>query len=290
MRFNHLLPHKKSIIQLDRDAMGLFLPAILGVLVLLATLLFVLSHNLSNNVQNWRTELEGHASVQVMPLERGASIEDRVQQVLKLAEKSPAVATARPLDEAEMAKLLSPWLGDNDLAKELPIPALIDLRLSGKQSAFIALEHQLEAIEGVEVDNHSAWVNDLRHLSNVSIGVIYTLLGLIIMASLLILILLIKATMAAHHDVIELLHLVGATDDFIIRQLQRHMIFISALGAALGLVAATLLLWLLQKMAHSAGLTLDINLLLLLIMPVLFISLSALTARKVVQRQLLDLH
>jgi cell division transport system permease protein len=64
-----------------------------------------------------------------------------------------------------------------------------------------------------------------------------------------VVVLAMRATLAANHDVLEVLHLIGARDGFVARQFQAHAVRLSLRGALLGcaltvLVGAGLLyLW-----------------------------------------------
>ena len=55
----------------------------------------------------------------------------RVERVATLLRGTPGIAEARPLSEADLGKLLRPWLGDAAKQLALPLPAVIEVHLAG---------------------------------------------------------------------------------------------------------------------------------------------------------------
>lgn len=277
---------RPAAVPLDRDMTGRFLPYIMAILILLASLMLTASVMVRNSMNIWQGDLAGKVTVQVMPLdERNPSLADRVTTALEALDADAAVAAAEPLPEEKMTELLKPWLGEGALPEDIPVPALIDVTLKPGHSA-AHLAGVLKGVAGVEIDDHGSWFGNIRHLAQMLAGTAYVLVLLIVGAAVLIMVLLVRAAMTMHRDVVELLHLVGATDMFIARQFQRHMVRVAGLGALLGLLASALIVW---GMASLAGLLAQVPWWVLPVMPFVFVVLAAYTSRHVARRLLEEL-
>jgi cell division transport system permease protein len=283
-------------IPLDRDATGRFLPAVVAIMVLLASLLLVCAMSLGEGLRGWRGSLEGHATVQILPLdERTTPLQERVDMALGILRSSAGVKSAAALPADKMAELLSPWLGEGELPEDLPIPALIDVQLNSGTIETAQLAEALKPVAGATIDDHGSWLGEVRKLARLVVGLSYALVALIIGAAALIVILLVRAGMAMHRDVVELLHMVGASDGFIAWQFQRHMSIVALQGAAGGSFLAVVVLHYLGSMAKGAGLDLlatlapGPNLLALVLVAFGFIALAAVTSGVIARSQLADL-
>ena len=277
---------KKATIPLDRDLTGRFLPFILGILVLLASLMLTTSLMLWNGLSGWQGDLSGSLTVQIMPLDdKAPPLQERVQQAVSLLTTAPGVVSATVVSNEEMSRLLSPWLGQGALPDNLPIPAMIDVTLR-PEAKIAELQESLHDIAGVRFDDHGSWLQDVQSLAQLITLAVFGLLALVIGAVTLILILLVRAGMVMHHDVVELLHLVGASDAFIAKQFQTHMVRVAGQGAILGGMLAALLVW---GLAGMAGYLALVPWVALPIMPILFIILAAVTSRRTCRRLLSEL-
>ncbi len=285
-----------ATIPLDRDATGRFLPAVVAIMVLLATLLLVGAVTLGDGLRGWRSDLEGRVTVQILPLDsRVLPLPERVEQALRLLRLSPLVVEATPVPDKDLAAMLAPWLGDGPLPEDLPVPALIDVVLKPGANVVDSLRDLLKPVAGAALDDHGSWLRDVQRLAGLVAGLTYGLVGLIVGAAALIIVLLVRAGMAMHRDAVELLHLVGATDRLIAWQFQRHMSLVALRGAVAGTLVAALLLALLRHLATRAGLALFAGLApthhlgLLVLVPGAFVGLAALTSGLVARRLLAEL-
>ncbi|PJF20246.1 MAG: permease, partial [Phototrophicales bacterium] len=63
----------------------------------------------------------------------------------------------------------------------------------------------------------------------------------------------VRARLAAHMEDVELLHLMGATDDYIARQFQRHIFMLSLKGCVFGSLLGIAMIKFIAWMAGSMG-------------------------------------
>ena len=95
-----------------------------------------------------------------------------------------------------------------------------------------ALSAQLkQAAPDSLLDDHARWISRLKALADAIIWSAYGILLLIAIATAAAVSFATRAGLEAHHEMVELLHQMGAHSNFIARAFERHY-FVSALGAA----------------------------------------------------------
>ncbi|MFT5182472.1 MAG: cell division transport system permease protein [Alphaproteobacteria bacterium] len=239
---------RTPILPLSRDAASRFLPWLIAFMVWLATMALAAVLALSTMSEDWRQGLSGTLTIQIIPTgdETPAIMDARVNTALKLMRKTPGIASANPIPHSRVLELLEPWLGRDAMsgALGLPLPRLIDSRL--KPHAAIdtgALGAMLSAaVPGATLDDHGLWLERLIELANAVEGIAFAVLALIAIAAIATVVFATRAGLDIHHQVIELLHLIGARDGYISAQFQWQALWLSLKGgiAGLALAAATL--------------------------------------------------
>jgi cell division transport system permease protein len=232
---------------LDRDSSSRFLPGIIAIMVYLASLALALGFAMNKLAERWDSGLSSEMTIQIpLPPEAAGSPDadslqaKRVADVIAALQDVPGVRAARPLEEQEVLALLEPWLGDVGLVTDLPIPQLIALEVDPDDRPNPAdLQRRLdEAAPGALIDDHQAWLDNLKRFARTLQAVAYLVVLLVLTAAVITVIFLTLMGLAAHRQVIELLHLIGAQDAYVARQFQNHALKLGLLGALLGLALA----------------------------------------------------
>lgn len=229
----------KADLPLSRDASGRFLPWLVAFMVYLATLALVASMIMNALVERWDHGLADRVTVQI-PAPESDAAEARIDSAIDVLTSTPGVAEVAVLDDSEVSALLDPWLGDAGLARELPLPTLIAVTLDSEAPADLGtLGVRLKAaVPGAVVDDHQRWVGGLVSLTR-SIDLVAALVVLLVgFAAVITVIFVTRTGLAIHHQVIELLHLIGAQDSYVARQFQTHAMKLGFKGGILGFAAA----------------------------------------------------
>ena len=207
-------------------------------MVYLATLALAGALVASSAIERWSQGLTGSLTVQIMPASDGETGE-RVAAALALLRGTPGVAEAEALSDERIAKLLSPWLGP-DGARDLPLPALIDIRLAPDTHLDLAaLAARLrDAVPNATLDDHQRWLHKLVMLGRMVELVALVVLLLIAAAAAAVTVFGTRTALAIHRHVIEVMHLIGAQDSYVARQFQSHALAIGLRGGLAGLVGA----------------------------------------------------
>ncbi|HEV2549846.1 MAG TPA: FtsX-like permease family protein [Stellaceae bacterium] len=224
-------------IPLNRDSSVRFLPWIIGLMVYLAGLALAGTLVLNGTLARWDRSLSGTLTVQLPPAEAGKG-DDALAAVLQTLRDTPGVKNAEPLGAEATTRLLEPWLGNALSADELPLPRLIDLRIdTDAPPDLAALRARLAAAAPQAVlDDHRLW---LDRLASLVVSVELTALAVVVLigaAAVLTVVFTTRAGLAVHHGVIEVLHLIGARDNYIARQFERQALELGLRGGVMGLV------------------------------------------------------
>ena len=288
-----------SDIPLRREGTVRLLPWLIAPMAYLAALSLAGMLALHGVLQGWDRGLAGTMTVELPPT-RDAAGDKVLAQALSVLRATPGITSAEPIDRAAEGKLLEPYLGTSVTPDELQLPRLIDLRIaSGVSLNLRALRSKLAtAAPGAVLDDHRLWLDRLYDLALSVEATGLAIVAMVAAAAVLTVIFTTRAGLAVHHDVIELLHLMGARDLYIARQFENEAMRLGLGGGIAGVALAALTLWGLGYTAEAtaifgeeAKLLPDLRLVLwqwgaLALLPVLTGFAAMLTARFTVLRAL----
>lgn len=278
-----------------------FLRLLICLLSILGMLALSASFALSAMTERWSQGLANKVSVEIPASDSAGDIiaprmvRSMTDDAAKILSEHADVEQATITEEKEVRALLAPWLGEDLAMDSIPVPGLISVTFrEGATPDLKKLEAEIrEAAPSARIDTHESWLADvLRFTGALQFAAI--LLGLIIGATTLVAVAAgVKSKLSENKEELELLHLMGATDSYIARQLQRHTLILSFQGGALGVIAGGLLLLIISLIAGEIGVNLipdfrmaDVQKLMLILMPVPIAVLAMLTARVTVMNVL----
>ncbi len=242
---------------LMRDRNARLLPWLLGVMIYLAVLGLGAAMALDNLARDWQRGLSGEWTI-VLPPDDEIAPEARDRQIADLVAivaATPGIASARAIAQDEMAQLLAPWFGDADTLTDLPLPSLIGVILvpDGIVDRVQLKERMAQAAPKARLDAHEDWSQAaLRFLSWLrSLAAIALLL--IAAAALLAVVQVARAGLAIHRDLVEIVHLLGATDAYIARQFQIQALRSAVTGGGIGTILALASLFALGRFGFDAA-------------------------------------
>ncbi len=231
---------------LPRDKGAAPLDVMIAVMAFLAALALGASLIAERTALGWRSGLSDRLTVQILPPAHGVpgqGLDQEVNAALSVLHSTPGIAHVSPLTQEQTLSLVQPWLGADALVAELPLPRLIDATITpGAEVDLAALSRQLKkAAPDSLLDDHARWISRLKSLADAIIWSAYGILLLIGIATAAAVSFATRAGLEAHHEMVELLHQMGAQSNFIARAFERHY-FISALvAAAVGAALAAIL-------------------------------------------------
>lgn len=281
---------KSAELQLEKDVSTRYLPVVIAAMIFLAALAIGGLFSLSNAISDWSATLTGNLTVEIA-FDPTADLDKKVTDAVELLSKTPGVAAARAIEQEETLKLLEPFLGRNAALGDLPIPRLIEVIIDEDGAIDLAaLNEKLgEAVAGARLDIHRPWLDKMVLLGR-SVQILAAAIMLLIGAvTVIIVIFAVRTGLIMHAEVIQVLHLIGARDQYIAEQFQNYFARLSFLGALPGLIVAIIVMFIFNFLVGSLEasmlppLSLGVEgIIALLLLPLMVALLTRFTVRRVV--------
>jgi len=221
---------------------GSALVAVVAIMTFLASLTTGAVMLVIGSASEWQSEVSREMTIQIRPMP-SRNVETEVAKAVAVARATSGVSEVRPYSRQESARLLEPWIGSGLTLDDLPVPRIIVVRLqSGQQPDLPALRAALaQQVVGATLDDHRSWVDRMRTMAGSAITVGIAMLALMLTATILSVAFATRGAMAANRPIVEVLHFIGARDNYIARQFQRHFLALGLKGGAIGGGTAMLL-------------------------------------------------
>lgn len=191
----------------------------------------------------WTAQLNSAVTVIVRaPRDDGA-----VARAAALARGEAGVAAAIPVSKARARALIGAWGPElGDALDTLGAPRLVEARLAdgavGKEVAG-RLQARLKAAGfDARVDDHGRFNAEILRAAGLARFVSLTAFAALVAAALAAVALAARAALETRRDAVEILHLVGAKDAFIAREVQTRFLRLGIVAGAAGALAAGLVL------------------------------------------------
>lgn len=237
---------RKQEIPLKGENTSLFLQIIISIAVFIfaITLSGVLS--IDSMISNWNKSILGSLTVQIIPV-HNENTEKARAETLAYQEKAVdflksvnGILKVTPLTDEQLNELLRPWLGDEVNISNLPTPRIIDVKISPKATIdFAQLAKDLSITSPqASLDNHKLWLNKLISFADGINMIASTILLLISAITSGAIFYTTQMSMGLHHNIIEILHIIGAKDTYIAQQYAKRMGLLGFIGGFIGIFFA----------------------------------------------------
>ena len=287
-------------IPLDKSKGLNFVITLIGLMSFIAFLMLAGSHTLKTVGEHWAGGLENKITVEI-PMVSSEDEATNTQKERIVDDVSKALQANNHVDNFEVMPqevvnaLLSPWLGDDVAFDHIPVPTLISVSLTASTPAILkSLETSLSAInDSITIDTHESWLNSVLSITR-TLSAIATLILIIIIATVIISVGgAINAAMDVHKDDVELLHLMGASDQYITNQFQKHAFTLALKGSVWGTALAIIFVLILSLFSFGSyseilpDISLDISALILIaLIPAIMCFIATIAARMTVSKSL----
>jgi cell division transport system permease protein len=281
---------------------GRSLTAVVAIMTFLVSLTTGVAMVVVGAASDWESDVGREVTIQVRPAP-GRDIETDLRKAAEIVRGAPGIADVQIYSKQESARLVEPWLGAGLALDDLPMPRLIVVKLSGgTRPDFAALRRMLTTqVAPATLDDHRRWIDSMRTMAETAVGVCIAIFALVLVATVLSVTFATRGAMATNRPIVEVLHYIGATDNFIASQFQRHFLVLGFEGGAIGGGAAIVLFgvieaanaWLAgtpggdQVAALFGKLTIGVSGYLAIVLQIVFLALvTAFVSRRTVNRTL----
>ncbi len=243
----------------------------------------------------WSARVEGEMTVRLRGQDRRGATE-----ALAIIEATDGVVSARILENDEITALLQPSFGSGGLPVGLPLPLILDVRADpARENLDTDIVRRLSEAGIVALaDTHADWAGDVSRALGVIRMVAMSTVALLAATALAVIAFATHAALLARRDIVDVLHLSGATDRFISRLFERRFWILGlkagALGAVFALGTVALVLGLASARGGRSGLlpqlSFDaVDLLILVATPIIAAIAARIAARATVMNALKDM-
>lgn len=221
---------------------GRALIAVVGIMTFLASLTVGAVILVNHSAENWRSDVSSEITIQVRPAPN-RNLDADVDRAAALTKGITGIAGVKVMSKDESAALLAPFLGSGLKLDELPVPRMIVATLaSGTPPDLAQLRRALAAdVPPASLDDHRGWAGRMRAMADTVIAVGFTVLALMLAATILSVSFATRGAMATNRPVIEVMHFIGARNGFIAGHFQRHFLVLGLQGGLVGGGAAVVL-------------------------------------------------
>jgi cell division transport system permease protein len=270
------------------------MPWVIAIMTFLTVLAAGAGLALGNAASGLGDQLAGKLTIQIV--EANPDLRDRQTRTVlaELARIGP-VGQATRVDDVKMRELLAPWLGQDGLDTDLPVPSMIDvsLRVNDARSVEEVTSTVKALAPSARVDAHAQWLGPLQGLLSTLRWLSVALVALMAATMAAAVVLAARTALVTHRATIDIMHLMGASDVQVARLFQRRAALDALFGSLLGCICGALIIFGLGgRIANVGAALLDTGglgwtgWLVIAALPPAAVLLSILTARMTVVRAL----
>jgi len=217
------------------------MPWVIAIMLFLTLLVAAAGVTLADAARKGGADLASKVTVQIIepdPVVRAAQ-KAAIARALRNVE---GISSVKPVPDGEVRNLLEPWLGSGVIDADIPVPALVDIRLDATPDGqtLRALQRRIESVApNIRLDSHSSWMAPFFDLMAALVWLAVGVLVLLLVATSAVVILAVRSTLNTHRGTIEIMHMMGGTDLQAARLFQRRVALDALLGGVVGFGAAT---------------------------------------------------
>lgn len=232
-----------SDIPFARDDAHRMLPAMIACLIGFAALLLALAVSLNDGVSANTQAITGTLQVEI-PKDVAAE-KASMDRIVSTLRRTPGVTSVDVLNEDAMEALLKPWMGEDFSLDDLPVPVMVDVAtkvVDGKTAVDTkTLRTSLKAVDKrISLEDRGPWASQMNRATTLLQGLVLLVAGLLIACVMGMIVLVARTNLKLHFKAVSLLHMFGATDEYILRQFQWNNAALAARGALVGSLFAAL--------------------------------------------------
>ena len=244
---------RQTNLALAKDDTNRFLPWLIAFMSLLA-ILSVAGFLLLKQVSDlFEYNSNDTMTIQVPSGNSEKRTNKKITQIINILKETGGVIEVSLVPKVEVIQLLKPWLGTISESQTLPLPQIIDIQIDrGSGITPEKISNVLTIIvPDITVDDHSIWLIGLvKTLQSAELTALFILL-LIIFVIIGTVIFTTRTGMGIHKQTIEVLHFVGAHDDFIARQFAIRGLVVGFQGGLIGFLFAIPILYLFDNLLQN---------------------------------------
>lgn len=247
-------PTDKGIeLPIDEGYSKTFLRVIVAVSVFLFAITLAGVLGINTMFENSKQQVVSNFTIQVLPMPSAEDSRKDLLNIVEFMEKYPDVEQVTVLSDSELRGLLEPWLGNNVDVELLPIPKLLDVKIrNAKNFDYKKLAVRLSEISPqASINDHNLWLSRLLRFINSLKMLAVTVLILVAGACVAAIVYAAKTGLNVHREIIAILHIMGATDEYIAINYVKQITQMSVVAGIMGTLLAVPAIMIVGSMAKG---------------------------------------
>ncbi|MBR1600065.1 MAG: hypothetical protein IJ677_00645 [Alphaproteobacteria bacterium] len=252
---------RKNEIPTDDEETSVFVCVLSSIYMYLFIIVLAIVMAINTMVKSWEKDILGAITIQVSPIEDENKkidvdkTQEQLNKVLQFMENAKGVKSVHVIDEKTVERLMTPWLGNKVDINTLPIPQLLDVQL--KENAEINYDEMTRGLHKVtsnaSIDNHRLWLNRLLKFAGSLKTLALSVLCMVIGICAFSIYYSTRTSLGINMNSIEILHIIGAQDNYIAKQYAKSYAKIGFFSGIIGLIFAIPSIVLVSKYGISTG-------------------------------------
>ena len=221
---------------------SLFMTVVISVLTFLSVLAFGIALSIGTGVSRWNNQWDKYATVQITNADNAPV----VQKIF--TDNKDKMESVKEISKAEMERMMAPWISSGAKLNNY-LPQMFEIKM--KNSADMAKIKEQIAPKAKFLTHSSALKTTIS--AGWKLVSITMFVFILMLVSIGVCVSCISRNIAMlHKHELEILNQVGATDNFVARQMQIIVAKISAIACSIGFVVALPIIGMILSTAHSA--------------------------------------
>lgn len=244
---------KSAELPIDEGYSKTFLRVIVAVSVFLFAITLAGVLGINTMFENSKRQVVSNFTIQVLPQPNYDDSRKDLLNVVEFIEKYPDVEQVTVLSDKELRGLLEPWLGNNVDIELLPIPQLLDVKIrQAKKFDYKELAVRLSEVSPqASINDHNLWLSRLLSFINSLKMLAVTVLFLVAGACVAAIVYAAKTGLNVHHEIIAILHTIGATDEYIAVNYVKQIMQMSMVAGIAGTLTSVPAIMIVGSMAKG---------------------------------------
>lgn len=252
---------RKNEIPTDEEENTVFMYVLSSIYMYLFIVVLALVMAINTMVNSWEKDILGAITVQITPIEDEnkkidtKQTQEQLNKVLQFIENTKGVKSVHVIDNETVERLMTPWLGNKVNISSLPIPQLLDVQL--EDNAEINYDEMTQGLHKVasnaSIDNHRLWLNRLLKFAVSLKTLALCVLAMVVGICAFSIYYSARTSLGINMSSIEILHIIGARDDYIARQYAKSYAKIGFFSGVIGLIFAIPSIVIVSKYGISTG-------------------------------------
>ncbi len=244
----------KTDIAFKTDLNKGFLPFITAFMVFVACITFATALIGNTLASDWNRHMNNNLTIQVLPDMKAKNpsqeIEERINNITKILKQTPGIKSYYAMTKGETVNLLKPWIGDKI---NITLPRIISVQLSDIIPLNTKnLSKEIKNYSSlIKLETYENWMHEFRN----TISAVQTLLGVIILLILLTTATTIsyatKSGLNINKKVINIMHMVGATNKYVSTQFSRQMMLLAISGGFIGYIISCFVVIIIKSVSRD---------------------------------------